>query len=1091
MSEQKPLQKPIAHHLGPKIPNRPISSGYELKSEISPELQRNIPSVIPEATKNEKNEKDEKSKKDKLNINAPSFHPRSKPNYTTTNTNEPKKMGEPIYKKPLAIYNNNKNYNNNSYQYYQQMNNNINYGNHNYYPSPQQSYVYNNIPPQQMGYQQSYYANNIYMNQNAMPAPPYNNYNINKAYNTTGSFYQKSSYNPAGTMSAQKTSLTTSSLANTKQTTSLKMAEGYIPKSMRNKEEPPANLNLNLKASKYIPTNVKLKEKEEQIQKMQNENKGLDKEEDKKDEKQNDKNDEKKEEKQNNEKIPEQPKEKEETKEPNANKDKTQNKEEENKAEQKEKKNPLKMLLESNTTPSEGKKQKEKPSRKPDNESLPNYRKNKKGKTEIDKKIDLVNEKNKKLKEEEEKRKREEEKKEKKRKEEEKKKRDEEKRREEEEEKKRKKEEEERKKKEEEENKIKMELEEKRKEEERKKKEEERKRKEEEEKNKYIEKKYFIVFKNKKTEKKEYKYTFEYIMQFRKWKIANEDDLLTEEAKQHFEDFKEEERDGGKNKKRDNQKPYNYKSNKNIPNYNKTKEEQNTPAPTPSSTENTMEQWARKDMTNEIKAAEEFKHKLEETIKDDPVKRNLRSFLNMLTKDNYEKTKEHILEIIKDNIDYQGKFLDVLFQKAVSETAYVQLYARLCKELDKELPQKNQPKEGEKEKKKLTSVMRAQLLDKCREIFQIENNEKFDEYIKEKDPEERENKLKKFVLGNVYFITELIKIKILSKKIAPVCIRNLFKRYENSAGDEKLKLINIQAIVIFTDQFGTLVHSQGKKIDSKDAKAFKDSIEDIFVKLEKIKDEKGLPGHIKYSIINLIEKKKNNYQRSKLEEYRIAKSKKEVEQEIENQEQINQDYINDKIKKDLSEYRDFIEEEGSSDKYPWKETTYLYDKKGKTLDDLLEGYIASCGDFIEKESNIKYAKDYIKELIEYYGENIQKKEKTLLKNRLFKLLELVRDFALETPAIYDIYSYVIFIFIDNNIIEIPDLEDIINEKEANEEDYKVISSIFEKAYEYYKDDDFKEEVAKFEYVKNNSHLFNWLYLTEDNNEEEEKEKNEE
>ena len=233
--------------------------------------------------------------------------------------------------------------------------------------------------------------------------------------------------------------------------------------------------------------------------------------------------------------------------------------------------------------------------------------------------------------------------------------------------------------------------EEKRQKEEERRKEEERKRKEEEEKNKVIEKKYFIVFKNKKTEKKEYKYTFEYIMQFRKWKISNEDDLLTEEAKKHFEDFKEEEREEGKSKKRDNNKPYNnYKGNKSTKNMPRPpmKEEQNAPAPTPLSTENTMEQWARKDMTNEIKAAEEFKKNLEEAIKDDPIKRNLRNFLNMLTKDNYEKTKEHILEVIRDNVEYQCKFLDVLFQKAVSETAYVELYARLCKELDKELPQK-------------------------------------------------------------------------------------------------------------------------------------------------------------------------------------------------------------------------------------------------------------------------------------------------------------------------------------------------------------------------------------------------------------------
>jgi hypothetical protein len=105
------------------------------------------------------------------------------------------------------------------------------------------------------------------------------------------------------------------------------------------------------------------------------------------------------------------------------------------------------------------------------------------------------------------------------------------------------------------------------------------------------------------------------------------------------------------------------------------------------------------------------------------------------------------------------------------------------------------------------------------------------------------------------------------------------------------------------------------------------------------------------------------------------------------------------------------------------------------------------------------------------------------------LLELVRDFAIETPTIYDIYSYVIFIFLDNNIMEIPDLEEIINEKEAIEEDYKVVSLILEKACEYYNDEDFKEEVANFDFIKNNSKLFKWVYTTEENNEEDEKDKN--
>ena len=221
---------------------------------------------------------------------------------------------------------------------------------------------------------------------------------------------------------------------------------------------------------------------------------------------------------------------------------------------------------------------------------------------------------------------------------------------------------------------------------------EEQRRKEEEEKNKVIEKKYFIVFKNRKSEKKEYKYTFEYIMQFKNWKISKEDELLTDSVKQHFKDFEEEEREGGKRKKNDGKINKNRSS---APEYSQQPKTGLANNETPASS---MEKWARKDMTKEIKAAEEYKQKLEETIKDDPIKRNLRGFLNMLTKDNYEQIKQDILGVIKDNVDYQIKFLDVLFQKAVLERAYVALYAKLCKELDKELPQKNTPKEPKETK---------------------------------------------------------------------------------------------------------------------------------------------------------------------------------------------------------------------------------------------------------------------------------------------------------------------------------------------------------------------------------------------------------
>ncbi len=390
-----------------------------------------------------------------------------------------------------------------------------------------------------------------------------------------------------------------------------------------------------------------------------------------------------------------------------------------------------------------------------------------------------------------------------------------------------------------------------------------------------------------------------------------------------------------------------------------------------------------------------------------------------------------------------------------------------------------------KKKKKTHSVMRAKLVDKCREIFQIKYNEKFNEFIEEKNSIEREKKIKKMFLGNVCFITELIKMKILSKKIAPVCIKNLLERYENIGNNIKLRLINLEAIIIFTDQFSRFIHFKEKKMDQKEAKTYNDSIKEIIQKLDKIKDIPSLPGFIKYKIINLIETRKNNYQKPNDEKNKIVPLNEDVEKKYENYELIDQDTINKRMERDLINYRDFIEEKGSSEEFPWKETTYLYETKGINLDDILEGYILGCCNIIEEESNLKYAKDFIKELIEYYESDISKNVKRDLKDRLFNLFELVGDYVFELPLLYDVYSYIIYIFLSNNIMEVKDLEGIISEEEDSLQKINDISIILKKIYYYCKEEAFKEELTTFEYVKKNQSLFEWVYNYDEKNKEEE------
>ena len=84
------------------------------------------------------------------------------------------------------------------------------------------------------------------------------------------------------------------------------------------------------------------------------------------------------------------------------------------------------------------------------------------------------------------------------------------------------------------------------------------------------------------------------------------------------------------------------------------------------------------------------------------------------------------------------------------------------------------------------------------------------------------------------------------------------------------------AIIKFVENLGAFIHSEEKNIKKEELQSYKKSIEEIFNQLEEIKNNET--GQIHYKILNLIEKKKNNFEKTKYEKSLIAKSKKEVEE---------------------------------------------------------------------------------------------------------------------------------------------------------------------------------------------------------------------
>ena len=89
-------------------------------------------------------------------------------------------------------------------------------------------------------------------------------------------------------------------------------------------------------------------------------------------------------------------------------------------------------------------------------------------------------------------------------------------------------------------------------------------------------------------------------------------------------------------------------------------------------------------------------------------------------------------------------------------------------------------------------------------------------------------------MGNVNFITELMKIKILSKKVGPDCLKNLYDRCQKVDLDKTLRELTIEAIIVFTEKFGRIIYEEDKSIKAKDKEEYQAKIDDIFKKLEKI-----------------------------------------------------------------------------------------------------------------------------------------------------------------------------------------------------------------------------------------------------------------
>ncbi|WOL09563.1 eukaryotic translation initiation factor 4G-like [Canna indica] len=233
------------------------------------------------------------------------------------------------------------------------------------------------------------------------------------------------------------------------------------------------------------------------------------------------------------------------------------------------------------------------------------------------------------------------------------------------------------------------------------------------------------------------------------------------------------------------------------------------------------------------------------TDEEQAKQRQLKAILNKLTPQNFDKLFAQVREVNIDNADTLTRVISQIFDKALMEPTFCEMYANFCFHLADVLPDFNEDNER--------ITFKRLLLNKCQEEFErgerdeAEANKVEEEGEIKQSAEEREEKrlrARRRMLGNIRLIGELYKKKMLTERIMHECIKKLLGQYQNP--DEE----NIESLC-------KLMSTIGEMIDHPKAKEHMDAYFDMMTKLS---TNQKLSSRVRFMLRDSIDLRKNKWQ---------------------------------------------------------------------------------------------------------------------------------------------------------------------------------------------------------------------------------------
>ncbi|XP_048332271.2 eukaryotic translation initiation factor 4G isoform X1 [Ziziphus jujuba] len=233
------------------------------------------------------------------------------------------------------------------------------------------------------------------------------------------------------------------------------------------------------------------------------------------------------------------------------------------------------------------------------------------------------------------------------------------------------------------------------------------------------------------------------------------------------------------------------------------------------------------------------------TDEEEAKQRQLKAILNKLTPQNFEKLFEQVKAVNIDNAETLTGVINQIFDKALMEPTFCEMYANFCHHLAGELPDFSEDNE------KIT--FKRLLLNKCQEEFERGEREqeeanKADEEgeIKQSEEEREEKRIKarRRMLGNIRLIGELYKMRMLTERIMHECIKKLLGNYQNPDEEDVEALCKLMSTI-------------GEMIDHPKAKEHMDA---YFDRMKSLSNNMKLSSRVRFMLRDSIDLRKNKWQ---------------------------------------------------------------------------------------------------------------------------------------------------------------------------------------------------------------------------------------